>query len=44
MVFAPFWSEKGYRLYPFRSGIAVMVCEEAIRECINVFTVSISNE
>ena len=32
MVFsAPFWSENEYRLYPFRSGIAGMVCEETTR-------------
>ena len=42
-VFAPFWSENGYTLCPFRSGIAYGQLRE-LRECMNVFIVSISNE
>ena len=40
--FGPFWSENGYRLCPFWSGMGYGFRE--LRECMNVFIVSIPNE
>ena len=43
-VFAPFWSEKGYRVYPFWSGTRVWFKEGSIRERMNVLVVSVPKE
>ena len=42
-VFAPFWSENGYSFCPCWSGYRVWFSRD-LRECINVFIVSIPNE
>ena len=43
MVFAPFWFENGYIICPFGSGMGYVFLRE-LRECMNVFVLSIANE
>ena len=43
-VFVRFWSENGYTLCPFWSGIQYFFFLRKLRDCINVFIVSIPNE